>query len=362
MEIIYEMHLRGFTQSPSSKVKHPGTFLGAIEKIPHLLDLGVTCIELMPIFDFDASRNYWGYDTTDFFKPMRTYAVSDPKTECKQLIKAFHDAGLKVILDVVYNHSPSLSPEHYIMDNGNHTNYSGCGNTTSANTEPMMQLILDSLHHWVDEYNVDGFRFDLAACLTRGADGGRLTPAPLIEAITEQLKGKMLIAEPWDPGGLYMLGQFPAGWYEWNDKYRDGVRKMVNFGEPFKETWEAASQPINFVTCHDGFTLRDLVTYPEKQNEANGEENRDGTDTNYSVAAADKKANMEAFIDHLFDSSGTPMLLMGDEYGHTRNGNNNAWCQDNELNWFLWDELDANRDWYNFVKDRIIKQKARHPQ
>ncbi|MCP5492747.1 MAG: hypothetical protein H7A40_06890 [Chlamydiales bacterium] len=357
--IIYEMHVRGFTQHPSSHVKYPGTYLGAIEKIPHLLDLGINCVELMPIFQFDASRNYWGYDTTDFFAPMNRYGVNDPAAELKLLIKSFHEAGIEVILDVVYNHSPNLPAEYYIMSNNKHTNYSGCGNTLSANTSPTREMIIQSLSYWVNEYAIDGFRFDLAAALTRGPDGNRLEPSPIIEEITACFKGKKLIAEPWDAAGLYLLGQFPSGWGEWNDQYRDGVRKLVNFNEPFKEHWDARSLPINYITSHDGFTLYDLVTYPEKHNAANGEGNQDGSDQNFSVAATDKLANMKAFIEHLFSSKGTPMLLMGDEYGHTRKGNNNAWCQDNELNWFLWDQLDANLDWYNFVKDCIVKRKER---
>ena len=357
--IIYEMHVRGFTQHSSSGVKHPGTYLGAIEKIPHLLDLGINCVELMPIFQFDSTRNYWGYDTTDFFAPMDRYALKDPVAEFKALVDALHDAGIEIILDVVYNHSPNLPSEYYIMKNEEHTNYSGCGNTLSANTSPMKELIIESLHYWVDEFNVDGFRFDLAACLTRGPDGNRLNPAPIIDEISAQFKEKKLIAEPWDAAGLHLLGQFPPDWGEWNDQYRDGVRKHINFNEPFNEQWNARSVPINYVTSHDGFTLNDLVTYPEKRNENNHEDNRDGTDQNFSIKAANKQANMKAFIEHLLNSQGTPMILMGDEYGHSRKGNNNPWCQDNELNWFLWNQLDANLDWYNFVKDCIVRRKER---
>ena len=360
--IIYEMHVRAFTKHPSSGVKHPGTFLGVIEKIPHLVDLGINCVELMPIFEFDETKhptlcNLWGYNTEQFFCPMKRYSVKNPILECKQMIKALHKARIEVILDVVYNHSSSFEfdrENYYILENGKHTNYSGCGNTINANAPKAQKLILDSLKMWSEEFHIDGFRFDLAAALTRGADGNRMEPAPIVEAITKQFSHKKLIAEPWDPGGLYMLGEFPKGWGEWNGKFRDGVRKKVNFSKDYHFEWSGASKPINYITSHDGMTLFDLVSYDEKQNMANNENNEDGDDQNFSRSGNDKQERMEAMVKELFQADGTPMILMGDEFLHTRRGNNNTWCQDNDLNWINWNK---KTNWYDFIRSHILRRK-----
>ncbi|MCP5509907.1 MAG: hypothetical protein H7A39_05820 [Chlamydiales bacterium] len=368
--IIYEMHVRAFTQDPSSGVAHPGTFLGMIEKIPHLVDLGINCVELMPIFEFDERKgpsglcNFWGYDTVNFFCPMNRYAVSDAIYEFKLLVKALHSAGIEVILDVVYNHSDSFEfdkESYYLLDaEGRHTNYSGCGNTLNANSPKMRALILDSLRYWCTEFHVDGFRFDLAATLTRGGTG-------TIEAITsdEIIGKKKLIAEPWDPGGLCMQGQFPRPWAEWDGEFRDSIRRHVNFDAPLDKS--KLLHPINFVVSHDGFTLNDLVSYNEKHNASNHENNQDGSDNNNSnnyghegeCASLDAKRQeaMEKMIQILFQAPGTPMIFMGDEYKHTRFGNNNAWCQDNCLNWFDWNATKENQDWLDFFKSVIVRRK-----
>ena len=371
--VIYEMHVRAFTQDPSSGVKHPGTFLGVIEKIPHLVELGVNAVELMPIFEFDERKgpeglcNFWGYDTLNFFCPMNRYGVSDTIYEFKQLVKALHEAGIEVILDVVYNHSSSFEfdrKSYYLLDDkGGHTNYSGCGNTLGAYLPKMRQLILDSLRYWCSEFHVDGFRFDLAATLTRGG-------METIEAITHDpiIGQKKLIAEPWDPGGLYMVGKFPEGWAEWDDAWRNSARAHVNFNGP--PPLATAKNPIHYIVSHDGFTLRDLVSYDHKHNEANLEDGRDGSEHNVSFNGGvegdtddakintERRVRMEKLMTLLMDSKGPCMLFMGDEYGHTRRGNNNAWCQDNQLNWFLWDELEKNQGWFDFVKSAIVKRKS----
>ena len=368
--IIYEMHVRSFTQDPSSNVEFPGTFLGMIEKIPHLVELGINCVELMPIFEFDERKgppglcNYWGYDTVSFFCPMNRYAVHDAIYEFKSLVKALHQAGIEVILDVVYNHSDSFEFDregYYLLDpNGNHTNYSGCGNTLNANSQKMRALILDSLRYWSQEFHVDGFRFDLAATLTRG--GWETIDAIASDSIIGQ---KKLIAEPWDPGGLYLREEFKKPWAVWDDQTRDGIRRHVNFGEPFNVTTSPRS--INYITSHDGFTLYDLVSYNDKHNEANNENNKDGSHINHSNNGGtegpnpdlekDRENRMQKMIELLFQLPGTPMILMGDEYKHTRKGNNNAWCQDNSLNWFDWNRLNENQDWFNFFKNAIVKRK-----
>lgn len=371
--VIYELHVRAFTQHASSGVKHPGTFLGLIEKIPYLKDLGITAVELMPIFEFDERKgppglsNFWGYDPVSFFCPMNRYGVSDTVYELKLLIKEMHRAGLEVILDVVYNHSSSFYADkagYYLLSkDGEHTNYSGCGNTLNANAPKMRSLILESLRYFCTEFHVDGFRFDLAATMTRGGFG-------TIEAITNDpvIGKKKLIAEPWDPGGLYLLGKFPKGWGEWNDTFRDHVRQAVNFGNISPVT--AVDRSINFAVCHDGFTLMDLVSYEQKYNEANQEGNQDGADVNYSAncgvegtsdepqVVSKRFERMRQMTEMLFSAPGIPMWFMGDEYGHTRYGNNNAWCQDNETNWFLWDRQEENRDWFDFVKGCILKRKG----
>jgi len=409
--IIYEMHVRGFTKDASSKVKHPGSFLGVIEKIPYLLDLGVNAVELQPIHEFNECEykialgpnqrlfNYWGYSSVNFFSPMNRYATSNQKeaalTEFKTMVKELHKAGIEVILDVVFNHTSENDQTMFSMrgiDNkvyymigpdGKYLNYTGCGNTINANHAVVRKLILDVLRYYVSEMHVDGFRFDLASALTRGEHGTPLPIPPLIESIyyDPQLSNTKLIAEAWDAAGLYQVGKFPSKgrWAEWNDKYRDTVRRFIkgdldsvgNFAtclsgsEDIYGKERTPLHSINFVTCHDGFTLRDLVSYNQKHNENNREENRDGISENYSWNCGvegdtqDLEINtlrerqMRNFIFALFVSLGTPMVLMGDEYGHTRSGNNNAWCQDNQLNWFLWDRLEKNYAFYRFFKEFI---------
>ncbi len=377
--IIYEMHVRGFTQDASSEVKHPGTYLGLIEKIPYLKELGINAVELMPVYAFDESEhpietlhNYWGYDPMSFFSPMNWYAEVDPIREFKEMVKALHREGIEVILDVVYNHTskhglqgPDNKTYYHLDDAGNYMNFSGCGNTINCNHERVQDLILSSLRYWVTEFHVDGFRFDLASVLTREEGGAPLGNPPLVEKITKDplLFQTKLIAEPWDVGGLYHVGSFPSWkWAEWNGQYRDQIRRFIKgekshelisslLGSPhLYHNHKKPYHSINFITSHDGFTLRDLTSYHEKQNILNREENRDGNNCNESWNCGIegvtedpeiltlRMRQMANYFFALFTSIGTPMFLMGDEYGHTRYGNNNAWCQDNKLNYFLWDQ------------------------
>lgn len=417
--IIYEMHVRGFTQHSSSNAKYPGTFLGIAEKVDHFVDLGINAVELMPIFEFDeceyqkwnpvtheALYNYWGYSTVNFFSPMRRYAFADQLEaailEFKTMVKVLHKNGIEVILDVVYNHTaegnekgPILSfkgidnASYYLFDAVNHyRNYSGCGNTFNCNKLAGQHLILDSLRYWVQEMHVDGFRFDLTSILTRDINGEPIPRPPILEKISlDPILSKVkLISEPWDASGLYQLGFFASQykWSEWNGRYRDCVRKFIRGGgqnglfvtnlcgsqDFFFSTGPASS--INFVTAHDGFTLFDLVSYNQKHNLENGEENRDGLSFNESWNCGqeglthDKKVlllrekQMRNFHFALMISRGVPMLLMGDEYGHTKRGNNNSWCQDNDLNWFLWDQLKKNEGFFRFYKSLIHFRKM-HP-
>ncbi|NGX26666.1 MAG: hypothetical protein K940chlam6_00591 [Chlamydiae bacterium] len=388
--ILYEMHVRGFTQDPSSRVKHPGTFLGIIEKIPYLQKLGVNAIELLPIFAFDEKENpltnpntgeklynYWGYSTQNFFAPMAPYGTI---SECKEMVKALHTAGIEVILDVVYNHVGTngfhlIDKEVYFIldENGGHTNYTGCGNTINCNHPIVIDFILSSLRYLVEEMHIDGFRFDLASIFSRGANGEVLGTPPIIEAITncKELQNTKLIAEAWDCAGLYQVGSFPGAQFaEWNGKFRDNVRRFLKgsdgqagafatamCGSPdLYEGKKAPYQSINFVTAHDGFTLHDLVSYNEKHNEDNGEEGRDGNSFNDSWNCGVegetesgeilllRERQMRNFLLALTLAVGTPMFLMGDEYGHTREGNNNVYCQDNRKSYFLWDSLKEHPD------------------
>jgi isoamylase/glycogen operon protein len=418
--IVYEMHTRGFTRDPNSKTAHPGTFLGIIEKIPHLLDLGINAIELLPVFEFNESEynlvstitkqqlyNYWGYSTVNFFAPMQRYAFSETPgaviQEFKMMVRALHRHGIEVILDVVYNHTaegnrvgPTLSfrgfdeKTYYMMDSkGNYLDYSGCGNTFNCNQTVTRELILDSLRYWVTEMHVDGFRFDLAPILGRGTTGSPLQNPPLLEAISNDpiLAKVKLIAEPWDAVGLYEVGSFyPQGkqWSEWNGRYRDIVRRFIK-GTEKKGAFvtnicgsqdlyyqHSPCRSVNFVTAHDGFSLADLTSYNYKHNLPNGENNRDGMNNNDSwncgIEGATTNVNilnlrlrqMRNFHLALMTSRGIPMILMGDEYGHTREGNNNTWCQDNELNWFLWDELEKQADFYRFYQ-KLIQFRKQHP-
>lgn len=411
--IIYEMHVRGFTKHSSSKVSHPGTYLGLIEKIPYLKKLGINAVELMPIFGFDPNYlkrvsqkdhlvNYWGYSPLYYFSPMNLYADKDPIDEFKTLVRELHKNGIEVILDVVFNHTGEDNDlnyyisfrgidnsVYYLLDQqGQYLNYSGCWNTINSNHPAVQKWILDCLRYWADEMHVDGFRFDLASIHTRDTNGNPIDNAPILKAIQADpiLSKRKLIAEPWDAAGLYQLGQFPnwGPWSEWNGQYRDIVRKFIkgtdNYAGSFanvisgsETTYGSSNTPlssINFITAHDGYSLRDLVSYQKKYNFANGENNRDGNDANYSWnCGAEGETNdpnvknlrerqMRNFLLALFLSQGIPMLLMGDEYGHTRKGNNNPYVQDNELNWFLWDEIDEKK--LEFISS-LIAFRQKHP-
>lgn len=407
--IIYEMHVRSFTQSPTSEVTHKGKFLGIIEKIPYLLELGINAVELLPIHEFNEKDydklnpitkqklcNYWGYSTMNFFSPMQRYATNSENgtatREFKTMVKELHKNGIEVILDVVFNHTGEGGKEgplisfkgletavYFLIDkDNNYLNYSGCGNTLNCNHPVMRELIISSLRYWVTEMHIDGFRFDLASILTRGSQGQPLDPSPLIDFISQDpiLAKVKLIAEPWDAAGLYQVGAFyyqESRWSEWNGKYRDSVRRFIK-GTPnckaefvtricgsedlYKLRGPASS--LNFVTAHDGFSLADLVCFNHKHNNANGEHNRDGLNENESwncgVEGSTtnpkilkiREQQMRNFFLALMVSQGIPMILMGDEYGHTRRGNNNTWCHDNELNWFLWDQINKYKGFHRF--------------
>ncbi len=419
--IIYEMHVRSFTQHSSSKAKSPGTFLAIIEKIPYLKSLGINAIELMPIFEFNECENphlnpktgqkltnFWGYSTINFFTPMNRYSSSQgwvaAMDDFRTLVKEMHKNGIEVYLDVVYNHTAEndeLGPwfsfkgidnkVYYMIDpEGHYRNFSGTGNTFNANHPVVAQFIVDSLRYWAGKMHVDGFRFDLASCLTRNQNGIPLPNPPLIEAMTTDpiLADVKFIAEAWDAGGLYQVGSFPCEgrWFEWNGKYRDVVRRFIkgtdglsgefatvlSGSEDLYARDRGPYHSINFVTAHDGFTLLDLVSYQSKHNLENGEDNRDGSDQNESWNCGEegpttnskilllREKQMRNFHAALMISLGTPMILMGDEYGHTRNGNNNAYCQDNELNWFLWDQLEKNKDFARFHR-LMIQFRVKNP-
>jgi glycogen operon protein len=409
--IIYELHVRGFTRSPTSQVKHPGTYLGLIEKIPYLLSLGVTAVELMPVQEFpilgpDGKRlarpNYWGYDPLAWFAPHRGFAASSlpgaQVVEFKQMVKALHAAGIEVILDVVFNHTcegneqgPVLSfkglenPVYYLLHHGgrHYTNYSGCGNTVNCNHPVVQRLILDCLRSWVLNYHVDGFRFDLASILSRNPDGTLNHRAPLVEQIAEDplLQGTKIIAEPWDAGGAYQVGWFGGPrWAEWNGKYRDDVRRfwrgdagtlrylttrLAGSSDLYERTQRSPTCSVNFVTCHDGYTLNDLVSYLRKHNEANGEGNQDGDNNNLSMnfgveGRTDDPEVEEARVRQIKNllatlllSQGVPMLLAGDECRRTQRGNNNAYCHDSRISWFDWSLVQEHRDLFRFCRALI---------
>jgi len=410
--ILYEMHVRGFTQHPSSNVQHPGTFLGLIEKIPYLKSLGINAVELLPVFEFDEVRckdiqpqtgeplpNYWGYNTLFFFAPMRRYAAAQdlfaPINEFKTMVRELHRNGIEVILDVVYNHTGEGKEKdydvnfrgidnasYYILSAGQYADYTGCGNTFNCNHPIVKDLILDSLRYWTEEMRVDGFRFDLASILTRDENGHPLENPPVILAISA-LKGVKLIAEAWDAAGLYQVGTFPkwGPWSDWNGKYRDTLRRFIKGTDDqtgaladaltgsqslFKTTPQSS---INFITAHDGYSLRDLVTYQMKHNYENGEMNRDGANQNDNwncgaegptqdpQIAERRERQMRNFLLALFLSQGIPMLLMGDEYGHSRKGNNNPYVQDNDINWQLWNVLEKNEKLITFVSALIAFRK-----
>ena len=405
--VIYELHVRGFTRHPSSGIaaERRGTYAGLIDKIPYLRDLGITAVELMPVLQFDPQAapnglvNYWGYQPVSFFAPHHAYssargavAVLD---EFRDMVKALHRAGLEVILDVVFNHTaegdshgPTLcwrglaDDSYYILKKNKtrYADYSGCGNTLNANQPIVRRLIQDSLRYWVTQMHVDGFRFDLASILARDEDGRPLPNPPVLWDIESDplLAGTKLIAEAWDPAGLYQVGSFVGDtWQEWNDRFRDDVRRFIRadngtvphvaariLGSPdiYGHEERTAEQSINFVTCHDGFTLNDLVSYVHKHNEANGENNRDGANDNLSWNCGVEGPTEDQAIEALRNRQiknyfaiqlmavGTPMLLMGDEARRTQKGNNNAYCHDSELTWFDWRLLERHGDIHRFVK------------
>jgi glycogen operon protein len=418
--VIYEMHVRGFTRHDSAAVAHPGTFRGVIEKIPYLQKLGITAVELLPVTEFDEADNYrknpltgeplhnfWGYHPLNFFAPKAAYAVEMTVGaqihEFKEMVKALHAAGIEVILDMVFNHTGEGNEEgrtlslrgldnsvYYIIDaeNGNYANYSGCGNTVNCNHPVVRDLIIDALSYWVTEMHVDGFRFDLASILGRGSNGEVLTNPPLLERIAGNpvLANTKLIAEAWDAAGLYQVGTFPnfGRWAEWNGKFRDDIRRFVRgdkgmvpvlatrlsgSSDLYQDDGRAPYHSINFVTSHDGFTLADLVSYKVKHNEANGEHNADGDNNNFSsnhgiegasddlAICALREQQIRNFATLLILAHGVPMLLAGDEMGRSQKGNNNSWCQDNDIGWLNWADLEQNRELFQFFCNLIAFRK-----
>lgn len=414
--VIYEMHVRGFTQSASSGVEHPGTYLGVIEKIPYLKSLGVTAVELMPVHEFPTGGfwgekkdrpNYWGYDPLAFFAPHRGYAAgSEPGCqvhEFKRMVRALHQAGIEVILDVVFNHTaegnergPTLSFKglenqvYYMLDGGGayYKNHSGCGNTINGNHPIVREMIFLCLRHWVHNYHVDGFRFDLASILSRDRNGEMLPNPPVVEAIAEDplLADSKIIAEAWDASGAYQVGSFgELRWAEWNGRYRDDVRRfwrgdagmtpslatrLAGSSDLYQPGGRQPYHSINFITSHDGFPLNDLVSYREKHNEANGEHNRDGDNhnlsDNYGVEGPTRRPEIESLrlrqiknmLATLLLSQGVPMLLSGDECRRTQQGNNNAYCQDNAISWFDWKLVQKHKDLLRYVQALIAFRRA----
>ena len=418
--IIYELHVRGFTMDESSGVKHHGTFEGLREKIPYLKELGVNAVELMPIFEFDEMRDvrlidenelidFWGYNPVSFFAPNTIYCSSMEYNreglELKTLIKDLHDNGIEVILDVVFNHTaegnefgPCFSFKGFdnniyymLTPDGHYYNFSGCGNTLNCNHPVVRDMILECLRYWVIEYRVDGFRFDLASILGRNDDGTPLSQPPLLRSLAfDSILGNVkLIAEAWDAGGLYQVGSFPSWkrWAEWNGRYRDDMRRFLKgddflaqtaaariTGSPdlYDPAYRGGNASINFLTCHDGFTLYDLYSYNQKHNEANGWGNTDGADDNNSwncgvegetddpAILALRKRLMKNACAILLCSRGTPMFLSGDEFADTRYGNNNPYCQDNLISWLDWSLLKKNKDLFDFFQ-YMIRFRKDHP-
>lgn len=419
--IIYELHVGGFTNHPSANVKHPGTFDALIEKIPYLKDLGITHVELLPVMAFDEQdvppgtaalglSNYWGYSTHSFFSPHPGFCVTPEQgthlKEFRDLVKALHKAGIGVILDVVFNHTSEAGINgpvinfkgiagdifYHLSDNPEnpYRDYTGCGNTVNANHPVVAAFIINCLEHWVTEMHVDGFRFDLASALARGEDGEVLHSPPVLWGIelSQQLAKTKLIAEAWDAVGLYQVGSFPGfRWAEWNGLYRDTVRRFVR-GEQgiiaelatrisgsndlYEYQRRLPISGVNFVTCHDGFTLYDLFSYEHKHNIANGEDNRDGCSHNHSQNCgveghtdnpeilALRRKHVKNVYAILLLSQGVPMLLAGDEFLNTQNGNNNGYCQNNETTWINWNQARENADILRFAKQMIALRK-RHP-
>ena len=409
--VIYEMHVRGFTRSPSSGVQHPGTYLGVIEKIPYLKSLGVTAVELMPVHEFPINGfwgekkdrpNYWGYDSLGFFSPHRGYAASEEPgaqvREFKEMVRALHAEGIEVILDVVFNHTaegnelgPTLSFKglenqvYYMLAGGgaHYKNYSGCGNTVNGNHPVVREMIFLCLRHWVHNYHIDGFRFDLASILSRDRHGELVPNPPLIETISEDplLADTKIIAEAWDAAGAYQVGSFShMRWAEWNGRYRDDMRRfwrgeqglcgafatrLAGSSDLYQPGGRQPYHSINFIVSHDGFTLNDLVSYEDKHNEANGEGNRDGDNNNYSsnygIEGPTRNRDVERLrlrqiknnLATLFLSQGVPMLLSGDECRRTQRGNNNAYCQDNAISWFDWKLIEKNEGLVRFARELI---------
>ncbi len=419
--IIYEMHVRGYTMHPTSGAARPGTFSGLTDKIPYLKELGVTAVELLPVQEFDSLenintnpdtgerlKNYWGYSTLAFFAPRAGYGsgdgIGEQVLEFREMVRAFHEAGIEVILDVVFNHTaegdemgPTVSFRgvdnsiYYILadDKREYMNYSGCGNTVNCNHPLVREYILECLRYWVMEMNVDGFRFDLASILGRDTDGTILPNPPLIETIEEDpiLRNTKIIAEAWDAAGAYQVGDFPGRWAEWNGRYRDDIRafwhrlpnmtgalatRLTGSSDLYQRPDRGPRHSINFITCHDGFTMIDLVSYNKKNNRANGENNRDGENHNISYnwgsegETDDPKINrirarqVKNFFTTLMVSQGVPMLLGGDEFLRTQKGNNNAYCQDNEISWIDWRLSEKNKEMIRFVKS-LIHFRQRHP-
>ncbi len=420
--VIYEVHVRGFTIHSSSGVENPGTYRGLMEKIPYFKELGVTAVELMPVQEFNETsltrrnprtnqplKNYWGYDPVAFFAPKASYSsaggMGQQKLEFKEMVQAFHSAGIEVILDVVFNHTaegneqgPTLcyrgieNSIFYMLaeDKRLYRDFTGTGNTVNANHPLVRDHILSALRYWVVEMHVDGFRFDLAAVLGRGRSGRLLANPPLLERIAEDplLRDVKLIAEAWDAAGAYEVGSFSScRWAEWNGRYRDDVRRfwrgeegmlgllasrICGSSDIYAGSGKGPESSINFVTCHDGFTLNDLVSYGDKHNEANGENNHDGADANFGqnngVEGETTDAGVESlrrrqiknFLLTLFISRGVPMLLGGDEFRRTQGGNNNAYCQDNETSWHDWRRLEQHKEIFSFARGMIAFRRA-HP-
>jgi glycogen operon protein len=410
--IIYETHVRGFTIDPSSGADHAGTFRGLIQKIPYLKELGITAVELLPIQEIgekeldrtnpatgEVLSNYWGYSPIGFFAPMSRYATAggDPISEFREMVAALHRAGIEVILDVVFNHTaegnhqgPTLSfrgidnPIYYLLDDqGAYLNFTGCGNTLNCNHPMVREFIQECLRYWVTSMHVDGFRFDLASVLGRDRKGNIVQNAPIIEGLAEDpvLRDTKLIAEAWDAAGAYQVGSFgDVRWAEWNGRYRDDVRRywrgdthvrgafatrITGSSDLYQWAGRSPVHSINFITAHDGFTMRDLVTYTMKRNDANGEGNRDGSNDNESWNCGvegetpDPEVNalrlrmQKNFLATMFLSLGVPMILGGDEFGRTQLGNNNAYCQDNAISWYDWRLLDTNQGLHRFCRELI---------
>jgi glycogen operon protein len=415
--VIYEIHVRGFTRHPTSGVQYPGSFDGLVQKIPYLKDLGVNAVELLPVHAFDASEgnfinpetglkvsNFWGYSTIGFFAPHRLYYTEDWEhmkylTGFRDMVKSFHREGIEVILDVVFNHTAEGDERgatmsfrglensvYYLLDHGDkrkYSNYSGTGNTLNCNHPIVRRMILDCLRYWVQVMHVDGFRFDLASILARDEKGLPMENPPLLWEIESDpvLQKTKIIAEAWDAAGLYQVGNFPGErWAEWNGRYRDDLRRFIRgdqgmighlasriagSGDLYERLAREPYQSVNYVTCHDGFTLYDLVSYNQKHNFANGEDNRDGANDNYSFNHGVEGPSNDPEIEQLrrrqiknaaailLLSQGTPMLLAGDEFCRTQRGNNNAYCQDNEISWLNWRLLQTENEMFRFFKEMI---------